>query len=132
MDPAAVAAFAVTLPSGAERTLALQQALPQWVSRDAHSAAAWLRGFASTEEFDAGATALASSTELVETTPEAAIRWAASVKDPTARANALHALAANLAGRNADAVRRFIADTPELPTTGVRALLDGLNLPPET
>jgi hypothetical protein len=131
-DPAAVADYAVQLAPGEDRSQAMSQALPQWVSRDPVAASAWmLNHFDPGPDLDAGVAAVATRPNLINWSPEIAIGWAESIAEPVLRANTLHLIAQEWAQQDTAAIRHFIASTPDLLTLDRLALLDGLNPPPD-
>lgn len=131
VDPAALAWHAMTLAPGEERTMALDNALPQWMRREPMAAAEWLGRFDATNELDSGIEAAALNPELVQGRPLVALAWAASIADPTLRANTLRLLVEDWAPRDPEGVREFIVSTPGLPLTDRSALLEALNSPPD-
>jgi hypothetical protein len=131
-NPAAVAAYAVHLEPGENRSQALSQALPQWASRDPIAASEWMiNHFDPSPDLDAGVAAVATMPNLVNTRPEVAVGWAESIAEPVMRANTLRMIGQQWAQRDAEAIRRFIASTPDLLATDRTALLDGLNPTPD-
>lgn len=130
-DPAALAHYAIDLPPGPNRSTALNEALPQWVKRHPIEAAEWLLRFDPLPDLDAGAEAAATHPRLVQNRPDLALGWAASIVDPTLRANTLRLLAETWVQRDRTAVQRFLVSTPNLPASDRSALLDGLNPSPD-
>ncbi|HEX2854534.1 MAG TPA: hypothetical protein VHO24_14990 [Opitutaceae bacterium] len=130
-NPAQAANYAIGLAPGPDRTFALSETLPQWVSRDAVKAAAWILQFDPISDMDAGAAAVASQSGLVQQQPDAAFRWAASIAEPTLRANTLRSLALQCAPQNAGAIRDFLRRIPDLPESDRSALLDSLSPNPD-
>ncbi len=131
VEPSEVMESVLLLPAGPMRDEALSQALPQWVAHDPAAAATWLRSQGAHPTFDGGAAALASRPELTTTQPDIATRWAASIVDPTARANALRSAALEWAHRDPEALERFIEFTPGLRETDRVVLREGLDPAPD-
>ncbi|HUR57515.1 MAG TPA: hypothetical protein VM029_07390, partial [Opitutaceae bacterium] len=130
-DPAAVANYALQLETGGQRLDALNQALPQWVARDPAGAATWLVRQDLIAEFDAGSSALATLPELVQRQPATAVKWAASIAEPTLRANTLRGVATEWARRDAGELAIFIASAFELPESDRETLREGLKPAPD-
>ena len=64
---------------------------------------------------------------LVNLQPEIAVGWAESLAEPGLRANTLRLVAQQWAQRDAEAVRRFLAATPNLLAADRAALMEGSN-----
>lgn len=131
-DPAALAAYALNLETGTARAEAFSQALPQWVARDPAAVASWLVAQDLVADFDAGTVALATQPELLRTRPVIAVKWAASITEPTLRANTLRAVAMEWARRDPSGLSEYLASVHELPEPDRDTLRDGLSAPPDS
>jgi hypothetical protein len=131
-NPAAVAAYAVNLAPGENRSQALSQALPQWANRDPVAASEWMfNHFDPSPDLDAGVAAVATMPTFVNQRPEIAVGWAESIADPVLRANTLRLVAQQWAQQDVEAFRRFLASNPDILAVDRLALMDGLNPPPD-
>jgi hypothetical protein len=130
-DPPGLAAHAMTLPSGEDRAHALAQALPRWVNDDPVAASNWIANFDPSPDLDFGAAAVATLPAMINQRPEIAANWAENIAEPTLRANTLGAVARQWAKKDPDAVRRFIAERPNLSAGDRSSLNDALNPPPD-
>jgi hypothetical protein len=127
-NPAAMAAYAANLAPGENRSQAFSQALPLWANRDPIAASEWMiNHFDSGPDLDAGVAAVATMPNLVNLQPEIAVGWAESLAEPGLRANTLRLVAQQWAQRDAEAVRRFLAATPNLLAADRAALMEGSN-----
>lgn len=125
-DPEQAARFSIGLSERQARTRALDAALPRWVERDAVGAAAWLEQFDPLTELDAGAEALAILNQRSGGEVRAGLAWAASIADPTRRANTLHAIGTDGAMSDESAVSRFVEETAALSELDRRTLRDAI------
>lgn len=126
-NPAGLATYALQLPAGEDRDLALGHALPEWVARDPLAASQWMvSSFVPSPDLDDGVAAVAALPSLVGQQPEIAVGWAENITDPVLRTSTLKSVAQQWAGRDEGAARLFIASLPGLPAEDRAALLEGL------
>jgi hypothetical protein len=129
-DPAGLAEFAMEKLDGTSRTLALEDALGQWLIRDPAAVSEWLGRFEPTAELDAGVSALALLPALVHPHPDVALGWAAGIVDPALRIRTLARVATQWAEVNPFAARQYVAATGELTLVDRLDLLAVLDRPP--
>ncbi len=113
-DPASLVAFAERLPAGEDRQTALRDGLLQWVTADPVAAVSWMERLDGGDEFDAGAAAVATITELVAKNPQVALTWAKSIKDPERRSSILADVLRQWATRDPAAAKRFAETSTDL------------------
>ncbi len=128
-DPRELAAYAATLPTGENRSLAMQQALTQWMNHDVESAAKWVMRFDPGPEFDLSASTVATNPKLIVQQPAVALGWAQSILEPALRETTLTTLARQWAGSDRGAARRLIEQTTGLSAEDRRVLLAGVDAP---
>ncbi|MEY4488475.1 MAG: hypothetical protein RIQ79_983 [Verrucomicrobiota bacterium] len=122
-DPAALVAYAQTLPHGESRLSALNDGLSQWVHRDPAAASAWMDGHDPSPDLDSGAVAIALAPALVTQKPDVAASWAESITDPELRANTLLDLIRLWAEHDVAGARAYAVRSPALrPETRALAL----------
>jgi hypothetical protein len=127
-NPADVASYAEHLAPGADRALAMSQALPQWASHDSLAASEWMiNHFEPSADLDAGIAAVATMPNLLDQRPEIAVGWAENIIEPVLRANTLRMIAQSWAQQDSAAIQRFAASTPNLLATDRKSLMDGSN-----
>ncbi len=130
-DPAAVAEFARQIPDPTARTAALTEALRRWIERDPSAAAGWINTIEPSADLDVSARALATLPPLLSRHPDVALGWAASMVDPTLRAETLRTVVLSWAQTNTAAARRRIANAPDLGTDDRATLLALLDRTPD-
>lgn len=91
--PAALAHFAQTLTTPAERSYALEEAILGWCLQDPAALSAWLDRQPQSPELDLGLAALATRTDNANRPPEMAVVWAQRISDPEFRAKVLAQMA---------------------------------------
>ncbi len=128
-DPAAFLKYAETLPPGAVRSTAYDQALQNWVANDPVGASAWLDAQESAPELDTGAARLATSPFLVEHQIETALGWAHSVVDPEQRSIALIDIVQQWARRDPVAARAYAVSLSGLQPAYREQLMQELGAP---
>lgn len=129
-DPAALAAYAIQLPPGEDRTQALGQALPQWVAHDTVLASEWINRLEPNPDLDPGVASVATLSSLVNARPDIAVGWAENIAEPVLRSNTLWLLAQQWARNDPDALRRYLSTTPNLAENDRTALQNGLSQSP--
>ncbi|HET7625688.1 MAG TPA: hypothetical protein VFM25_10535 [Verrucomicrobiae bacterium] len=80
-----LAAYAMTLPSGAARDQALIAAVKNWSLQDPAGLGAWLNALPRGPEFDFGASMMIHKTDNANRSPELAAGWVESISDPDLR-----------------------------------------------
>lgn len=130
-DPAAVAEFARQIPDPNARTAALTEALRRWIERDPASAAVWINTIEPSAEFDVSARALATMPPLLSRHPNVALGWAASVVDPTLRAETLRTVVLSWAQTDSTAARHHIVTNNGLGAEDRATLLALLDRTPD-
>ncbi len=88
-DHAGLADYAVSLPPGNDRTLALNSAMNQWCLQDPASLGEWLNGLPSSPELDQIIASLVTRTDTVNRSSEVAMSWVEGIDDPAVRRAAL-------------------------------------------
>ena len=126
-DPHELATYAVSLPAGENRSLAMQQALTQWMTHDPDAATQWVMRFDPGTEFDLSAATVATSPKLIAQQPAIALGWAQSILEPALRESTLTTLAHEWAGQNRAAAQRLITETVGLSPEDRNTLFAGLN-----
>lgn len=92
IDPQGLANFAVNdLPAGNQKTHALSDALVLWAGENPDATAAWINQFGPAPEFDSGAAAIATQTQVMKQ-PAIAINWAETITDPNLRSRTVAAV----------------------------------------
>jgi hypothetical protein len=84
-QPDDLAAFALTLPPGGERTYALDQGILQWSQVDLAGLSGWLNSIPDGPERDESVTFLITGAGLISEQPDVAMQWVASLGDATAQ-----------------------------------------------
>lgn len=107
-DAAGLAAHALTLPPGPERSQALAESLPLWLERHPEQAAAWIQANDTGAEFDAGLAALANQQSFLKSSPDAALTLAADIADPAKRTEAQRSVFGQWAARDPKAARAYL------------------------
>jgi hypothetical protein len=126
-NPAAFADYVMRLAPGEDRTQAFARTLPEWVSREPMEASEWMiRHFTPSTDMDSGVAAVALLPNLIASKPEVAVGWAENISEPSLRAETLRKIAREWAQRDADAVKHFLAITPNLGDDERNAFQDGL------
>ena len=81
-DPTALAAYAVTLPAGADREYAAKQAFDNWSLQDPAAMAAWLNTLPpGTGEYDEGVAQMISRSDSANRGTDTALKWVESMND---------------------------------------------------
>lgn len=124
-NPRALAEYAMRLPAGDDRSVALGQALPQWTMRDPVSASQWLEHYDPDPGFDSGVMAIATMPALVERRPEVSVEWAQGIADPAMRAGTLKNIAEQWAKRDPVGFHRFLDANARLRADDRSALREG-------
>jgi hypothetical protein len=88
-NPSGLAAYAVKLPPGEDRTRALGAALDNWSMQDPASAGEWLNDLPASPELDQAIAGLITRTDRVNRSPEVAISWVESISDLKLRRDTL-------------------------------------------
>jgi hypothetical protein len=84
-DPAQLAAYALSMPPGQDRTYALATAADRWSLQDPAAMSAWLAQAPPSPEFDPAIADLLTRSDSVNRPPALAMSWAASITDPSLR-----------------------------------------------
>ncbi len=129
-DPAGLANFAKSMPSGENRTEAMQTSLLRWVSVDPVKASAWVDSLEPGPEVDQAAAAVASIPSLIRANPDTALSWATSITNPETRAATLRELATQLSRLDIAAARRVLASAAFSSPADRAAFSEGVNAPP--
>ena len=88
-DPAGLAAYANTMPPGADRAHTLGLAMDQWSLQNPAGLAEWLNTLQPGPEFDAGVALMIGRTDEANRPPETALQWVEGISDPGLRQNSL-------------------------------------------
>lgn len=110
---AGVADYALSLPEGSERTLALTAALHTWSEGDVAEAATWLTQFGSSPELDRSVAEIATESRNLEQ-PSVAVTWAESITNPQLCSRTLVAVLEAWASLDATAARDYATSSPFL------------------
>jgi hypothetical protein len=81
-DPAGLAAYAVSLPPGENRTFALSQAMDNWSLQDPAGLGAWLNTLTPGAEYDVGVALMIGKSDGANRSPEVALGWVEGISDP--------------------------------------------------
>ncbi|HEU5080587.1 MAG TPA: hypothetical protein VFT72_15350 [Opitutaceae bacterium] len=128
-DPAALAEFALQLPSGESRSLAIANAVPRWVEHDPVTAATWLAQREPSADFDMGVAAVATVPSMVSDRPELALTLAQTITDSALRTNTVQKVIREWAGSDLAGATRFLAASTHLPAAERDQLLAELREP---
>lgn len=88
-DPAGLANYATSLPTGEEQSYALGKALANWSLQDPAAVAAWLNTSPAGVNFDAAVAQLISRTDGANRSPEIAMQWVQRISDPSLQEDSL-------------------------------------------
>jgi hypothetical protein len=124
-DPHALADYAATSLSGAERVQGCTAALRAWAALDVTAAAEWVSRQEATPELDAAIGALATTPQLLRN-PPTALAWARAVADPTKRAVVLSDVFHEWSQLDPAAARRGVEQSADLSEPQRAELLAGL------
>ncbi len=110
-DAKSVAAFALTLPAGEERSQVLSLALPRWVEKDPTAASEWINQAQNPAEMDAGVAAMANLQSIITKQPSLAMTLAGGISNPADRAHTMRAVFRQWAQNDLSAAQQYIAAT---------------------
>ncbi len=130
-EPRELANYAAGLPAGENRSLAMQQALAQWMTHEPEAVAKWVMHFDPGPEFDLSAATVATTPRLVMQQPAVALGWAQSILEPALRESTLTMLARQWAGRDRASAQRLIEQAAGLSPEDRSVLLAGLDTLPQ-
>ena len=88
-NPAGLAAHAMAMPQGENRSYALGQAMDSWSLQDPAGLAVWVNTLPPGEEADVGAALMIAKTDGANRTPELAMQWVENIDDPTLKLDSL-------------------------------------------
>lgn len=111
VDPAALVAFAAGLPSDADRSATLSQALERWVKRDPKNASTWIDQHENRPEFDQGVATVATMDGIKS---DVAVSWAESISNPALRSETLALVVRNWMAADPAAARAYLKASSHL------------------
>jgi hypothetical protein len=131
-DPAALAAYANSLPAGESRDYAVNQAFDNWSMQDPAGMAAWLSAQPPGTEFDKGVALMISKTDSANVSPEDAMGWVEGISDPTLKLNSFMRVLGEWNQNNPAAAQQYAANASWLDGQRRQEILKNLQTPPST
>ena len=131
IDPAALAVALHNLPVGPDRSLVLGQTLRTWANNDPKTAADWLNQLDPSLELDAGAAAVATSTQsrTLNQRPEVALSWAESIVSAELRSRTLVAVVQKWAEHDPSAAQHYAQSSTDLLLADRETLIAAIKTP---
>ncbi len=122
-DPVALTEYAIQLPPGENRGIALANGLPRWVEHDPVAAGTWLSQREPSPDLDMGVVAVATVPGIVMQKPALAVSLAQTISDPTLRANTLYQVALRWSETDLAAATHFVETSSQFGPAQKEALL---------
>jgi hypothetical protein len=129
-DPAALAAYANSLPAGENRDYAVNHAFDNWSLQDPAGMAAWLSAQPPGTEFDKGVALMISKTDGANVSPEDAMGWVEGINDPTLKLNSFMRVLGEWNQNNPAAAQQYAASASWLDGQQRQEILKRLQNPP--
>jgi len=127
-DPEAAADFAVQLPPGVTRQNMLATALGSWATNNPEQAAAWLNQYQADPDLDMVVRSLASSPNMIDADPNAAVGWASTITDNAIRLQTLNLIMNRWMSEDASSAESYLQTATNLPAATLAKLRSNFNV----
>jgi len=129
-DPARLAAYASSLPTGADREYALGQALGNWSLQDPAAMATWLNTVPPGNDFDLGASLMIARTDGANRPPELAMQWVENIDNPELKLTSFQRVVSEWAQTDPAAAQKYVNQAAWLDDTVRTKVLESLAAAP--
>jgi hypothetical protein len=106
--PAQLARYALSLPPGEHRSIALDTVLDPWIQQDPAAVATWMPQLANPFERDQALSHLVARTDNAFRPTSQALAWAESIENPELRRTALASIVREWSGQDSAAATHYI------------------------
>ena len=120
-DPAEAVDWATSLPDGEGKSHAVGSSFHQWANRDPKEAASAISSLPANQQ---DAATYGYATSVVHKEPSAGVQWAANIKDPNDRTNAMVDTGRIFYRRDREAAKEWLA-TSNLPDEAIQRITGG-------
>jgi hypothetical protein len=125
--PTEVAEYAIKLPKGEERQIALTAALDRWVLQDPTTVLDWMLRLSDDHEFDYALSQLVVRGDTLIRPTRDAIKWAESIQNPTVRSATLAHAVTEWFSQDSAAAVHYLDQSDFVPPAERRELAASLN-----
>jgi hypothetical protein len=129
-QPAQLAAYAVSMPAGQERSYALATAIDRWSLQDPTGMADWLAQIGPSPELDPAIAAMLTRSDGVNRPPSVAMSWAESITDPSLRFSTAGHVMAEWKQSDSVGARAYVQSAAWLTPAQRISLLQIIDAPP--
>lgn len=124
-----LAAYAVSLPAGADRDYASKQAFNNWSMQDPAAMASWLSRQPAGAEFDEAVAQMISKTDSANCPPATAMSWIENINDASLRLSSYIHVLDQWNQSDPIAAQQYAANTTWLDTESRQKILQYLQSP---